>query len=67
MTHERERELAPAIPVTVTFRRDTLDRIGEAAALLGLSVEAYCGIAAVVAAKEDLGRKDLLRLAGAEK
>ncbi len=59
--NERERELEPAIPVTVMFREGTLDRISEAARLLGLGVESYCGIAAVTAAREDLGRVDRRR------
>ena len=65
--NERERELEPTAEVTVTFRRSTLDKVNEAAAMLGLTPAQYIGIASVTAAREDIGRKNLLRMAGAEK
>ena len=65
--NERERELEQTIAVTVIFKRSTMDKIREAAGTLGLDVAGYIGIAAVVAAKEDIGRKDLLMQAGVRK
>lgn len=67
MAHERERELEPVVEVMVAFRRSTMEKITEAARPLGLVPAQYIGIVSVAAAKEDLGRADLLRAAGAEK
>jgi hypothetical protein len=65
--NERERKLEPTVTVKVTFKRSTLEKVNEAASMLGLSVEAYIAVGAVVAAREDIGRKDLLMQAGVRK
>ena len=63
MTFERERKMEPVAVVTVTFKQSTLDKIGEAARLLGLDVVLYVGVAATSAACEDLMRRDRRLLA----
>jgi uncharacterized protein (DUF1778 family) len=67
MIREREREMEPTSNVTVTFRRSTLDKIGEAACSLGLDVASYIGVAATSAARDDLARADRFRMAGVRK